>query len=87
MHNQKTLFQKYVETYNVNHIYLQKEWTEEEVSIENAVKSKLKNRKLAFIYNQFLYHPEDINFDISEIPQVFTNFRKSVEKYLNSEQS
>ena len=71
---------KVCETHNVNHIFLQKEWTEEEISTENGVKSKLKNINWHSIYNQFLYHPDDINFDISEIPQVFTNFRKAVEK-------
>ena len=33
-------------------------------------------------YNQFLYHPDDINFEISKTPQVFTVFRKKLEKYI-----
>jgi len=33
-----------------------------------------------FYYDQFLYHPDDIKMGFSDIPQVFTNFRKSVEK-------
>lgn len=31
-------------------------------------------------YNQFLFHPEDIPFDISSIPNVFTQFRNQCEK-------
>ena len=66
--------------YNINTVFLQKEWTSEELTIENAVKSKCTNCNWHSVYNQFLYHPDDINFDTSEIPQVFTNFRKAVEK-------
>jgi len=66
--------------YDINTIFLQKEWTQEEINTENAVKSKLKDIKWHSFYNQFLYHPDAINFDILEIPQVFTNFRKAVEK-------
>ncbi|WP_340154678.1 DASH family cryptochrome [uncultured Winogradskyella sp.] len=66
--------------YNINTVFLQKEWTSEELTIENAVNSKCKNCNWHSVYNQFLYHPDDINFDTSEIPQVFTNFRKAVEK-------
>ena len=48
----------------------------------DKVKSNLADH-LAFheIYDQFLFHPEDIPMSISEIPQVFTVFRKKVEKY------
>ncbi|MEM1003006.1 MAG: DASH family cryptochrome, partial [Bacteroidota bacterium] len=31
---------------------------------------------------QFLYHPDDINMPFSSIPQVFTVFRKKLEKYI-----
>ncbi|WP_369993689.1 DASH family cryptochrome [Winogradskyella sp.] len=70
------------ETYNITDIYLQEEWTQEEVDIENAVKSKTGQISWHSFYNQFLYHPEDINFDISKTPQVFTVFRKKLEKYI-----
>lgn len=70
------------ETYNITDIYLQEEWTQEEVDIENAVKSKTDQVSWHSFYNQFLYHPEDINFDISKTPQVFTVFRKKLEKYI-----
>lgn len=70
------------ETYNITDIYLQEEWTQEEVDIENAVKSKTDQVSWHSFYNQFLYHPEDINFDISKTPQVFTVFRKKLEEYI-----
>ncbi|WP_225034670.1 DASH family cryptochrome [Winogradskyella sp. SM1960] len=69
-------------TYNVNSIFLQKEWTSEELETENAVKSKLVAINWHAIYNQLLYHPEDLIFKIEQTPQVFTNFRKQLEKHV-----
>lgn len=69
-------------TYNISNIYLQKEWTQEEIDIENNVKSEIESVDFHSIYNQFLYHPEDVNFNISETPQVFTVFRKKLEKHV-----
>ena len=70
-----------VKTHHVNSIYLQKEWTSEEVNVLNKVKrSVLKDVKFYEFFDQFLYHPEDLKITFSEIPQVFTNFRKLVEK-------
>lgn len=68
------------ETYNINAIFTQMEWTQEEVDVENAVKNKCKNIRWHSVYNQFLYHPEDLNFPVSKTPQVFTVFRKQLEK-------
>ncbi|GAA4806429.1 DASH family cryptochrome [Litoribaculum gwangyangense] len=70
-----------VETHDIKSIYLQKEWTSEEVNVLNNVKSSVSSDvKFHEIYDQFLYHPEDIHMSFSDIPQVFTNFRKQVEK-------
>ncbi|MDN3493360.1 DASH family cryptochrome [Winogradskyella bathintestinalis] len=69
-------------TYNVNFIFLQKEWTSEELHTENAVKSNLDSINWHKVYNQFLFHPEDLNFEIEQTPQVFTNFRKQLEKHV-----
>ncbi|MCB0383017.1 MAG: DASH family cryptochrome, partial [Psychroserpens sp.] len=71
-----------VEQFKIQSIYLQKEWTSEEVSVLNKVKKSLGAEVNVHDYfDQFLYHPEDINIPFEEIPQVFTNFRKKVEKY------
>lgn len=71
-----------VDEYKVTSIYLQEEWTSEEKEIEHHVQQKLALKKIHWIYSydQFLFHPDDIPFKISEIPAVFTNFRKKVEK-------
>ncbi|MCL4153449.1 UNVERIFIED_CONTAM: hypothetical protein GTU68_016108, partial [Idotea baltica] len=74
--------EKLVKNYQINSIFLQKEWTTEEVKVLQKVKlSVSKTIQFKEYDNQFLYHPKDINMSFSEIPQVFTNFRKKVEKY------
>ncbi|WP_178988616.1 DASH family cryptochrome [Winogradskyella schleiferi] len=71
------------EHFEINSIYFQREWTQEEVNVENHLKSKLDNVEFHSYYNQFLYHPEDINFEIAKTPQVFTVFRKKLEKHID----
>tara|TARA_R110001632_G_scaffold39718_7_gene99353 strand:+ start:2291 stop:3610 length:1320 start_codon:yes stop_codon:yes gene_type:complete len=71
------------DTYQVDRIFKQKEWTSEEVNSTKAVQEAVyKDIKIEEIYNQFLYHPEDINIEIQNIPQVFSNLRKKLEKYV-----
>ena len=71
------------ENYDINKIYKQKEWTSEEVLTKIAVQIKLPiNTEIIEIYNQFLYHPEDLNIDTKNIPHIFSNFRKKLEKHV-----
>jgi deoxyribodipyrimidine photo-lyase len=70
------------ETYQVACIYKQEEWTSEEIAEKQRVASKLENIPIVELYNQFLYHPEDILSDPQKIPNVFSNFRKKLEKYV-----
>ena len=63
---------------NINHIYFQNEWTEEEVFEEKSLKNKCVGVKFHSFYGQFLYDPDDL--DIQNISNVFTNFRKHCEK-------
>ena len=68
--------------HHISNIYLQKEWTSEEEETLEKVKSNVADYIVFHeIYDQFLFHPEDIPMSFSEIPQVFTVFRKKVEKY------
>ncbi|TXD81312.1 DASH family cryptochrome [Subsaximicrobium wynnwilliamsii] len=78
----ETAIPKLVADFNVRDIYFQKEWTQEELEVSEALEHELKN-KIEFHsrYDQFLYHPDDINMTVDQIPQVYTNFRKKVEKY------
>jgi len=70
-----------VEQFQVQSIYAQKEWTQEELGDHKAVKNVLPDSvSLKTVYDQFLFHPEDVPIEIENIPKVFTNFRKIVEK-------
>ena len=68
-------------TYSYDAVYFQKEWTQEEQDTLELVKKNLPDSiNYCSYYDQFLYHPEDIPMDISNIPKVFTDFRKQLEK-------
>lgn len=67
--------------YHIDAVFTQKEWTAEEVLVSETIKKKL-SKTVLFIesYDQFLYHPDDIGLTTNEIPKVFTDFRKHIEK-------
>lgn len=80
----ETVINTLVTKHNITSIYLQKEWTSEEVEVLENVKSSIADTiKIHDYYDQFLYHPDDIDLSFSDIPKVFTVFRKKVEKYSN----
>ena len=61
-------------------VFTQKEWTSEEVAVQNKISEKLPHVKFTETYDQFLWHPDDVPYDNwSQIPEVFTNFRKKCE--------
>lgn len=66
--------------YDIRKIYTQKEWTREEKTDIESIKDLLPETKWHETYDQFLFHPDDLPFTISETPMVFTNFRKLCEK-------
>lgn len=73
---------KLAKEHHIHKIYLQKEWTRDEVFISDAVKKEVdKSIQFEETYDQFLFHPEDIpNRKFQDIPKVFTDFRKKCEK-------
>lgn len=67
--------------HEINSVYFQEEWTSEEIEVLENIKSKISvSLKFKATYNQFLFHPEDIPFEIQTIPNVFTQFRNQCEK-------
>lgn len=63
-------------------IYASKEITQEETSVEAVLSKKLKqqNIDLDLFWMSTLYHVRDLPFEISRLPDVFTQFRNQVEK-------
>ena len=79
----EVVFPELHKTFGFSRVYLQKEWTQEEVDVLQATKESL-SPEIAFeeVYDQFLFHPDDIPYEQYEsIPDVFTTFRKKCEKY------
>lgn len=74
-----------VREYDIKNIYLQKEWTRDENEVSEAVEAALpKEINFLELYEQFLFHPEDIPYNsFDNIPQVFTNFRKKCQENCN----
>lgn len=76
----------------ITDIFLQKEWTRDEIEQENRLGKALedafgdsnsdrnKKPKGHRNYDQFLFHPEDVPYKKwSQIPRVYTDFRKKCE--------
>ncbi|MFC4738864.1 DASH family cryptochrome [Flavobacterium ponti] len=77
----ENVFQKIISDYEISNIFTQKEWTSEEVNVNNNIKSQFKNVNFIETFDQFLFHPDDIPYqDLKDLPQVFTVFRKECEK-------
>jgi deoxyribodipyrimidine photo-lyase len=66
---------------DITSVYFQEEWTTEEMQVLENIKGKVPaSTKFKANYNQFLFHPEDIPFEIQSIPNVFTQYRIQCEK-------
>ncbi|MBC6999424.1 DASH family cryptochrome [Cytophaga sp. FL35] len=75
------VFPLLVTEYEVTEVFLQKEWTQEELDRLNRVKNVVApNVTFTESFDQFLFHPEDVPLSFNQIPQVFTQFRKICEK-------
>ncbi|UZO82418.1 DASH family cryptochrome [Aquimarina sp. ERC-38] len=70
--------------FKIHAMYSQKEWTRNENRVTDAVKSEIKRFDVDWIelYDQFLFHPEDVPFEINDTPKIYTVFRKKCEKYV-----
>ncbi|MCZ4407780.1 DASH family cryptochrome [Cryomorphaceae bacterium 1068] len=69
------------EEHGVTALFAQKEVTQEEVEVEQAIKRSLKESVVVkFFYGHSLYNPDDIPFETENIPDIFSNFRKKCEK-------
>ena len=56
------------------------EATSEEIDVELSVRENLGGIPVHSFHTHTMFHPEDVPFDLQDIPNVFTQFRKKVEK-------
>ncbi|MDA9555027.1 DASH family cryptochrome [Pelobium sp.] len=68
--------------YNVDEVYHHREVASEETKVSSLVEDALWKLKinLKHFIGHTLYHKEDLPFPIKDIPDVFTTFRKKVER-------
>lgn len=66
----------------IDAVYFHQEVTSEEIKVETALEKALTQMgvQLNPFWGTTLYHPDDLPFTLAEIPELFTNFRKQVEK-------
>ncbi|NEP15915.1 MAG: DASH family cryptochrome [Leptolyngbya sp. SIO4C1] len=66
----------------VDAVYWHEEVTAEELAVDRALEKQLKQLKVGYevYWGATLYHPDDLPFEIDNLPEVFTSFRKKVEK-------
>lgn len=69
------------EQYGVEAMYAQKEVAQDETRVEENVRQSMEKAvALNFFHGHSLYHPDDIPFELKEVPDIFSNFRKKCEK-------
>lgn len=74
---------KLVEQLRITAVYAHQTVTSEEMAVETALQQALNqfNVPLKLFWGETLYHQDDLPFDLRNVPEVFTSFRKQVEKH------
>ncbi len=70
---------EFCNNHKITDVYYQHEWTTYEREVEASLKQAI-DLNWHPSYDQFLFHPEDVPYDSQNIPEVFTQFRKRLEK-------
>ncbi|MEM8810704.1 MAG: DASH family cryptochrome [Cyanobacteria bacterium P01_G01_bin.38] len=73
---------KIIKALEIDAVYWHTEVTAEELAVDKALAAQLKQLKVRceVCWGATLYHPDDLPFGISQLPNVFTRFRKKVEQ-------
>ncbi len=68
--------------HHVRSVYVQEEVCSEETNIEAALEDNLSTIEvmMEYFWGNTLYHFDDLPFDIKALPDIFTEFRKAIEK-------
>lgn len=67
-----------------NFVYCNRERTDEEVFVQDALEKKLWSvgQEVRYSRGKMLFYTADLPFPVNHTPDVFTTFRKEVEKYI-----
>jgi deoxyribodipyrimidine photo-lyase len=70
--------------YKCSWVYCNRERTSEEVKVQDALENKLWQigQEVRYYRGKMLYYTADLPFPISHCPDIFSQFRKEVEKYI-----
>lgn len=73
-----------VKEHNCSWIYCNRERTQEEVEVQDNLERNLWSIgvEIRFSRGKMLYHTADLPFPVTHTPDVFTQFRKEVERYV-----
>lgn len=82
-HPEEVLFEL-AQKYNTRTVYCNRERTAEEVMVQDALEQRLWSigQEVKFVRGKMLYYTSDLPFPIAQTPDVFSTFRKEVEKYV-----
>lgn len=71
-----------VKTLGIEVVYWHEEVTAEERAVDDALTAKLDalGVQTEIYWGATLYHPDNLPFDLGQVPEVFTQFRKQVEQ-------
>jgi len=73
------IIKELVEDFKIDWIYTTKEIHEEEIQVQKGVEA-IEGVNLKYFHQSTLFHLNDLPFHYKELPKVFTDFRKLVEK-------
>jgi deoxyribodipyrimidine photo-lyase len=75
--NPDEVVKEWARQYECSAVYAQKTHTTEEI---HATREVAKHCEVREVEGATLIHPEDLPFEIADLPEIFTRFRKKVEK-------
>ena len=83
-HPEEVLFEL-ARTLKTNWIFCNRERTDEEVKVQDALEKKLWSigQEVRFNRGKMLYYTADLPFPVNHTPETFTAFRKEVEKFVS----
>lgn len=67
------------EMYQCRRLYASKAYTHEEIGVETSLSKAIDAR---FFHGSTLFNPEELPFAVAQLPDVFTQFRKRVERFV-----